>query len=65
MSEFNIDIIDNNLYFTGDIQPDSYHRFTTVLYGLENRYSSSVNKSVNLHLFSDGGRVDSGLAIHD
>lgn len=42
MSEFNIDIIDNNLYFTGDIQPDSYHRFTTVLYGLENRYSNRL-----------------------
>jgi len=63
-SEFNYDF-DCDLYFTGEISPFSAHFLNRQLKEVERYKEQLADKTLLLHLTSDGGCVLSGLKLHD
>ena len=62
--EYNYDY-DSELYFSGEISLVSAHYLSRKLKEIEKDKEPFVDKTLNLHLTSDGGCVSSGLKLYD
>lgn len=67
MTEFTyqVDRINDNLYFIGEVDIESVNELTQELHKLEKDKSNSTDKTVNLYITSDGGDLRQGLKLYD
>jgi len=55
----------HRLYIHGDIDTESYSKFSTELAELENKLSANYKDYIDVELVSDGGSAYDAIAFHD
>ena len=57
--------LNNNLYFTGEMNESSSYKFLYLLHQLEHEKIAVLDKQCNLYINSSGGTCTSGLLMYD
>lgn len=70
-SDLPVETLDNNIYFYGEVNPQSLRKFTKALHSVTRRFKTLVpdsdpaDFSINVFIHSLGGDVYCGLALYD
>lgn len=60
-----IERLDNNLYFTGEIDATSAHKFRYLLHEIEKERRDLTDKGCTIYINSNGGSCTAGLLMYD
>jgi ATP-dependent protease ClpP protease subunit len=65
MEDYKLTVVDNKVYFVGDIDLFSIDELAQELHKLETAKKNSTDKKVDLYVTSYGGSVEDSLKIYD